>query len=179
MTTWIELEQTAQEAELVVAFFDITNFQKTVRNWSSQELISFMGEYYEFVGEIVAAYNGRLIKFLGDAGLIAFLPEDTDNAAKMLLELQEKGDAWLADRPLRSRHIIKAHYGPMACGLFGTQDEKRFDVLGHTVNTAATLASNGVAITPQLFRKLSPEMRQAFKKHTPPITYIATGDSHG
>lgn len=179
MTTWTELEKTAQEAELIVAFFDLTNFQKTVRNWSSQDLSEFMGEYYEFVGEITAAHNGRLVKFLGDAGLIAFLPEDADNAARMLLELQEKGDAWLVGRPLRSRHIIKAHYGPMACGMFGTREEKRFDILGHTVNTAATLDSNGVAITPQLFRKLSPEMRQAFKKHTPPITYIANGDLHG
>lgn len=179
MSTWRTLEQTSQEAELVVAFFDLTGFLKIVRGWSSQELIDFINDYYEYTGALVEQYNGRVVKFLGDAGLVTFLPEDADNAAKLLLALQTEGDKWLADRQLKSRHIIKAHYGPMVCGLFGTKDEKHFDVFGDTVNTAATLASNGLAITPQLFRQLSPEMRQAFKKHTPPITYIPVHEPHG
>jgi hypothetical protein len=47
-----------------------------------------------------------------------------------------------------------------------------------TVNIAATLKSNDLAITPQLFRRLNPDTRKLFKKHTPPITYIPVNESH-
>jgi hypothetical protein len=33
-------------------------------------------------------------------------------------------------------------------------------------------------MTPPAFRALSPETRKMFKKHTPPVTYIALEDSH-
>jgi hypothetical protein len=40
------------------------------------------------------------------------------------------------------------------------------------------LDSTGVALSVEAFRKLSPDMRRRFKKHTPPITYIRTEDPH-
>ena len=36
----------------------------------------------------------------------------------------------------------------------------------------AKIEAGHLAITPALFRKLSPAARQLFKKHTPPISYI-------
>jgi len=40
--------------------------------------------------------------------------------------------------------------------------------------TAAVLNARepGFAMTPQVFRQLSAESRKAFKKHTPPVSYI-------
>jgi hypothetical protein len=40
------------------------------------------------------------------------------------------------------------------------------------VNTAATLESRNFALSAQAFRKLGPAARKAFRKHTPPVTYI-------
>jgi hypothetical protein len=54
----------------------------------------------------------------------------------------------------------------------GTRTEKRSDVFGQTVNTSALIKSNGPALSQQLFRKLKPETRRFFKKHTPPIILI-------
>jgi hypothetical protein len=40
------------------------------------------------------------------------------------------------------------------------------------------LKTQGFAITPEVFRKLTPETRKLFKKHTPPVTYIPIGHPH-
>ena len=95
-----------------------------------------------------------------------------------LRELKDAGDAWLDSRKVSCRHVIKAHFGPVFGGMVGTRRVKQFDFFGETVNIAATLRSNGFAITPQVFRKLDPDTRKQFKKHTPPITYIPVGESH-
>src|SRR2546430_11863176 len=54
-----------------------------------------------------------------------------------------------------------------------------FRSLGKTVNVAARLeASSGVALSAEAFRRLGPDVRTRFKKHTPPITYIRQEDAH-
>jgi hypothetical protein len=35
-----------------------------------------------------------------------------------------------------------------------------------------------MALSPQAFRKLEPETRKLFKKHTPPVTYIPVEERH-
>ena len=79
-------------------------------------------------------------------------------------EIKESGTAWLQERGMSCDHRIKAHFGPVTAGPIGTRSEKRFDVFGETVNTAALLNARGVAITPQVFRKLTPEITQAFQE---------------
>jgi hypothetical protein len=54
----------------------------------------------------------------------------------------------------------------------------RAEVLGKEVNATAMLDSMGVALSVEAFRRLDPEARKRFKKHTPPVTYIRTGDPH-
>jgi len=44
------------------------------------------------------------------------------------------------------------------------------------VNTTATLEGSGVTLSVSAFRKLGPELRRRFRKHTPPITYIRLED---
>ena len=169
---------TPQEIPLLVAFFDLTKFYAFSQSVPVDTLFNLLSDYFEFAGDIIESSGGKVIKFIGDAGLMAY-PEDRVDAGVMaLLDLKRQGDAWLADRKAPSRNHIQAHFGPVKCGLLGTRSEKRFDIIGETVNTAATLKSTGVVITPQVFRKLQPETRKFFKKHTPPITYISLTDQH-
>ena len=72
---------------------------------------------------------------------------------------------------------MRGHVGPVTCGPLGPPGWQQFDVIGETVNTAAVASASGhyrFALTPQAFRRLSAEGRQAFKKHTPPVVYIPT-----
>ena len=96
----------------------------------------------------------------------------------LISPVKSEGDAWLRERGLKSVVIVKLHFGSVACGYVGAPSQKHFDIYGRTVNTAARLESKGFAISPQVFRKLGPETRKLFKKHTPPVTYIAAGERH-
>ena len=169
---------TVQEINVLVGFFDLTKFLRFADRHTDQEVFSVLDTYYEFVGDLIEEAGGRIIKFMGDAGLIVFAETDVDQGVLALKRLLVQGDAWLAERGMTSRHIVKAHFGPVVAGPIGTKREKRFDVLGKTVNTAVRLKSNGLAITPQVLRKLDAKIRQQFKKHTPPITYIPITEPH-
>jgi class 3 adenylate cyclase len=167
-----------QELELVVAYFDLTGFARFCVPRTAAEVFDTLSAYYEFVGEIVEGSGGTVVKFIGDAGLIVYPAVGADQGVVGLKRLKEAGDRWLADHDVSCRHIIKAHVGPVFCGYIGTSTDRRFDVLGGTVNIAVTLQSSGLAITPQLFRKLDPETRKLFKRYTPPVTYIPIEEQH-
>jgi len=176
--TDLKLQPSATEKDLLVAFFDLSRFAREIRGLSSRELFDLMSHYYEFVGDIIENAGGTIVKFIGDAALIVFPEDQVDKGVLTLQALKEQGDAWLSQRGMHSHHIIKAHFGSVTCGPIGTKSEKQFDVFGDVVNIAATLSTNNLAITPQVFRKLSAETRKHFKKHTPPITYIPVDEAH-
>ena len=170
--------QTPQEMNCAVSFFDLTSFARYVSKCSTRELFELLSDYYEFVGEVIEGAGGCVIKFIGDAGLVAFPEEGVDRGVVGLCKLKQEGDEWLAERGTPCKHIIKVHFGSVICGPVGTRSAKRMDVFGQAVNVAATLSSNGFSMTPQVFRKLSKDTRKLFKKHTPPVTYIPLSEPH-
>ena len=170
--------KTPRQMSLLVAFFDLTNFTGFSRSQTSQQIFKTLSEYYEFSGDIIETAGGKVIKFIGDAGLMVFAEDDVNRGVLALKSLQDSGDGWLAQHNVPSRNIIKVHFGPVCCGPLGTHIDKRFDIIGETVNIAATLKSNGFAITPQVFRQLDAGTRKLFKKHTPPIIYIPVDEPH-
>ena len=85
--------------------------------------------------------GGKVVKFMGDAGLLIYPIATAERAVVGLRRLQAVGDAWLADHDSPCRHIIKAHVGPVYCGQVGTRTEKHFDVFGETVKCRAVAIS--------------------------------------
>ena len=166
------------ECNLLVSFFDLSSFARYAHNHTNRDIFDLLSEYFEFVGAVVEKSNGHVVKFVGDAGLVVFSEEDVDRGIMALKVLQDTGDKWMAGRSVPCRNVIQAHFGAVVCGPVGTRDDKRFDVFGDTVNTAATLNSRSFAMTPQVFRKLKPETRKHFKKHTAPILYIPIAEKH-
>ena len=164
--------------DLVVAFCDLTQFGRFARSLSAAQGFTFMSEYYEFAGDVVEQSAGFVVKFMGDAMLLTYPGDNVDRAIVSLKELKDAGDDWIKSKGAPCKHVIKVHFGPVVCGQVGTRTDKRLDVFGQTVMTAAVLPSGGFAMTAQVFRKLRPETRKLFKKHTPPITYIPVDDRH-
>ena len=134
--------------------------------------------YFALTGGIIASAGGRLIKTLGAAGLAAFFASDADAGVRAMLDVQRAGDAWLVKQGFKSRALVKMDFGPVALGNVGAPGAEILDVYGKTVNTAAVLESSGFAMTVAAFRALSAETRMLFKKHTPPISYIAASARH-
>ena len=164
------------QTSLLVAFVDLTRFKVQVQNSGDLAVAETLDAYYELVAQAVTAAGGTLVKFIGDAALIVFAEGRIDAGVAMLLDLKDHVDQWMAERGWECRLTVKAHFGPVVAGPMGARGDKRYDVIGKTVNTAAILQSQGVTLSAEAFRALGPELRTRFKKHTPPVTYIRGED---
>ena len=142
---------------LGVAFFDLSR----ISAWSSAEqdatVAGFFQDFYVMAAGHIEPAGGRVVKFMGDAGLAVFEP---DAAEPVIFAL-------CLDTYLN----VNVHVGPVLAGGFGPPGAKRFDVIGKTVNIAARLGRRGVSLSPQAFRCLSGDGRKRFDKITPPVTY--------
>jgi class 3 adenylate cyclase len=175
MSFWTELRMPA-ERELLVGFYDLAGYMRHAERTGPQELLATMAGYFALTGRLVSEAGGRLIKTLGDAGLVAFPSEAADAGVQAMRSLQSAGRDWLAERAWKTEIVVKLHLGPVAIGRVGSPGEEIIDVYGKTVNVAAGLPSAGLAMTPAVFRSLTPESRKLFRKHTPPISYIGAED---
>ena len=166
------------ELPLLVAFLDLTGFAMQCTRVTDEALAAVVDGYYEIVASRVSAAGGRVVKFIGDGALVVFEVGGADAGVDTLLALKTEIDRYLADHHWDCRTTIKVHAGTVIAGPYGGAGDKRFDVIGKTVNTAAMLDATGVALSAEAFRALSPAMRQRFKKHTWPVTYIRVEDPH-
>ena len=157
-----------RETALLVSFFDLAGFARYAGDCEAREVFDVCAGFFDLTGGISEDGGGRLIKAIGDAGLAAF--EDADSGVRILLEVREAGGEWFRSRGWPSEVIVKAHFGPVVCGLVGAPHDKRADIYA--------AFEHGFAMTPQVFRKLRPETRTLFKKHTPPVTYIPVARRH-
>ena len=152
------------EAELVIAFVDLTLFEKQGRQVGTRELADTIDQYYERVGAEVDHAGGTLIKFIGDAALIVFNAADADRAVAMLLALKPAIDDLMQRSGWQCRLTARAHLGRVVAGPFGARGDKRFDVIGANVNAAARLQSTGVTISRPVYEALSGGLRAKFRE---------------
>jgi class 3 adenylate cyclase len=167
--------QSGDTTDALVCFTDIAGFARFARGKDAREVALFLLAVAEESATVLAGTSGRIIKYIGDASLIAFPAADTDAGVRALLRLKQRVDGVLAARGHGGRLACSAHVGQIALVRLPPVDQ--LDVLGDTVNTAAMAGrSQGpgrFAVTPQVFRKLESETRKAFHKFTPPVVYLA------
>jgi len=111
---------------------------------------------------------------MGDGALFVFHQAAADDGVTAVLELKAAVDAAMERLGWECRLIARLHVGTAVVGRFGA--ERRLDVVGQAVNAAAMLDSTGVSLSVPAFRALGPALRQQFRKHTPPMTYIRHDD---
>ena len=162
------------ESTLLISFIDLTHYRLNATRTPDGELADIIDGYYELVGERVARAGGRVVKFIGDAALIVFDEARAEAGVLALLELKAAGDAYFAARGWDSLAIVKAHVGTVIAGEFGARGDKRYDVIGNTVNAAATLPSRGFAISSEAYARLGEATRARFRENSPPLTYVPT-----
>jgi len=177
MMSWHKIT-TPTSMDLLVGFWDLTGYTRYCLKNPDYEVFQLMADFFDLTGGIVNEAGGRFVKAIGDAGLAAFPIERADDGVRAFLKLKTEGEAMVSARGVRSVAVVKLHAGPVVAGTVGAPGDKRFDIYGKTVNTTALLESSGFAMSAQVFRKLDPETRRLFKKHTPPITYIHQADRH-
>jgi adenylate cyclase len=168
--------QPRAEVPMLVAFVDLTGFARQSLRIADALLAEVIDGYYQLVAVRMAAAGGRTVKFIGDAALIVFGEDAVEAGVAALLDLATAGDRYFESHGWDCRLIVKAHFGTVIAGPFGAPDDRRFDVIGKAVNTAAMLDSTGVTLSVEAFGQLSAEVRQRFEEIRSPATYVRTGD---
>jgi adenylate cyclase len=174
----VQLTQFEQRTEvpLLVAFIDLTRYTVESRQRSDLETADVLDRYYHRVAAMAESSGGIVVKYIGDAALVVWPEVHTDRGVEAVLTFKHEIDGWFESHGWGSQAHVKLGFGPVVAGPFGPR--RSFDVIGSTVNATARLSSPGVALSVAAFRKMGPELRKRFKKHTPPVTYIRTEDKH-
>ena len=141
---------------------------------TGRQLLDMMAGYFALTGQIVMEAGGRLIKTMGDAGLVAFPAEAVGAGVLAFRSVQAKGQRVVGRTRLQGHVVVKLHAGPVAIGRVGGPGLEILDVFGKTVNVAATLPSTGLAMTPAVFRSLPAETRTRCSRSTRRRSPIST-----
>ena len=165
------LPQDCQRVDLGVAFFDLSR----IPEWASAEqdaaVAAFFQGFYALAAEHLTPAGGRIVKFMGDAGLAVFEPEKAEAVISALCDFAAAARALAQKSGLDAWLNVNVHVGPVLAGGFGPDGAERYDVIGKTVNIAARLGRRGVTLSAQAFRCLGDDARKRFGKVAPPITY--------
>ncbi len=156
---------------LGIAFLDLSR----IPEWSSSEedarVASFFQRFYGLVAEHITPAGGRIVKFMGDAGLVVCPKESAERVIFALGELAGAARDAALGSGLDAHLNASVHVGPVLAGSFGPPGQERFDVIGKNVNIAARLGRRGITLSQQAFRCLSSEGRERFEKISRPTTY--------
>jgi class 3 adenylate cyclase len=163
------------QANVLVAMCDCSRFMQAIKGRTSAQIFADLNDFYLMVDDAMQAAGGLVVKFMGDAALVVF-PEDlADQGIMALLDLKASVDRFLEDRPLGQNLHVNAHFGEVTLGRMGRAGH--LDLIGETVNIAATLGSRSFGLSQQAFRCLTPEHRKLFHKFTPPVMYLPSSQA--
>lgn len=141
------LPDDAREAERGVVFFDLTRFAAWSRGRAHVEVAAFLQHFYEQAADAVAPQPIRLLKFMGDAGLGVFAPQDLRAALDALRDLRRRVRAFPDASAAGMDLVAKVHVGEVVTGTFGAGGAGGFDVMGPAVCEAALLPGPGLVLS--------------------------------
>lgn len=158
-----------------VTFFDLSRMMEWSSSQEDDRVAAMLQEFYQLAADHIHAAGGRMVKFIGDAGLAVFPKEAAEKVILALADLAADARKRAAAHGFDTHLNINVHVGPMLEGTFGPPGMERYDVLGKTVNIAARLGRRGLTLSQQAFRCLGPEARKGFDKLEPPVNYRYRG----
>jgi|SRR5579871_5595288 len=143
------MHQFLSQTEATIVVTEGRGFSRLAETLGPVELGLTLSSYYGHVGGIVEKNGGRIVKFIGDGMLAAFIGADhRGRALAACAEMERHRDGWLADAakvklpPLD--YVIAAASGEVLVGELGTDRLRFWDVIGAPVNLAFRLAALAV-----------------------------------
>ena len=131
--------------ELTVYFSDLAGFTTLAETRKPDELVQFLGEYFDDMSKIIAEEHGTLDKYLGD-GIMAFwgapakVPEHAARACVAALRSQQRLKELTPEGIALSARIGIAT-GDVLVGNIGSSERLNYTVMGDTANLSARLES--------------------------------------
>ena len=131
--------------ELTVYFSDLAGFTSLAESRKPDELVQFLGQYFDDMSQIVADEKGTLDKYLGD-GIMAFWGAPAavhDHAARACIAAlrSQRRIKELAPEGIKLSARIGVATGDVLVGNIGSTERLNYTVMGDTANLAARLES--------------------------------------
>jgi len=165
------LPDDCEAVEVGVAFFDLSRMSEWASSQQDKGIAGFFQKFYAMAARHIEPAGGRIVKFMGDAGLCIFPKDRAEAVILALADLCKEARTSAVEHELNAYLNVNVHFGPVLSGSFGGPGAERFDVVGKTVNIAARLGRRGLTLSAQAFRCMGDEGRQRFQKVMRPITY--------
>jgi class 3 adenylate cyclase len=133
-----------EEREVSVLFADLQGFTAFSERSSPPEIVAMLNAYWAQVVPVVAAEDGLIERFAGDAVMVVFnaaaeQPDHALRAARASLEFAAASEAVAAGRPDWPRFRVGVNSGPAVIGNVGAAEQRSFTAIGDTTNLAARL----------------------------------------
>ena len=154
-----------------VAFFDLSRMAEWCSSGGDVAVANFLQRFYELSADCLEPAGVRIVKFIGDAGLVVMDEESIDAGVVALVDLCLRTRELALKAGFDSWLNVTLHVGQVVAGDFGPPKQKRFDVIGKAVNVAARLGRRGFTLSGQAYRRLSPKTRERFDKIKTPTNY--------
>jgi adenylate cyclase len=123
--------------ERTILFMDIRGFTSWSEHQPPEKVVSMLNRYFEIAEQRLADSGVIQFKFTADEVMAFF--ESPRDALRTALSLQQDMANVLTSYDLQAG--VGIHTGPVVEGLFGSNEFKRYDVIGDTVNTAKRICS--------------------------------------
>jgi len=138
-----------QEVDATVLLADVRDFSPLAAQLGPVDLGLVLGRFYEHIGEIIEKHHGRIVKFIGDGVLGAFVGnlggEHRLRALQAVAEMTARRQPFLDENekmklPLLD-YAVGVASGALLAGELGTEKLRFYDVLGQPVNRAFRLTA--------------------------------------
>lgn len=161
-----------EERTLVILLADLAGFTRSIAGLDTLAIAAIVDDFYVTAARLVGEHGGRVVKYTGDNCLAIFEADagcDAVSCATGLRDgVQRIGDA--SGIPLDTG--INVHRATVVAGMFGPEDDARFDLVGTGVIHTFRMGSGaGIRISEPVYRQLPSDERTPWQKHQPPATY--------
>ncbi|MDX1960872.1 MAG: adenylate/guanylate cyclase domain-containing protein [Leptospiraceae bacterium] len=128
--------------EMTIFFADIRGFTSLSEKLSSEEVFSFLNNYFKETISIISKNHGFIDKIIGD-GIMAIFPKSPSDALQASTDILQKMNQWNIEREKTGQTSISIgigiHTGIVSLGTVGTEERLDTTVIGDTVNIASRL----------------------------------------
>lgn len=156
--------------EVATLFVDIRGYTSLAEGMPSEKIGELINEYLDLMSRTALKWGGRVIDFYGDGMLVIYSLEEGQGAAGAVESALSMHEA-IGMLNERKRGVLTKplaigvgiHAGRVLAGFFGSQQRKKFTVIGDPVNVAARLSANAAGGEVLVSRELWDRVKEKFE----------------